>query len=447
MSADIGISGILLDTDGQAWAYATWAAVPVSPSSKPIFTDGTEVPSYHGVLSATGAFAGVIGDTTKIVPSGTTFTITIQSLTSADPVTIRNITTKGITFDLGAELSPVEAPRIQAAALVYAYIPEEILNGVNGCGYINTTTEQAFAFVGDQWVPVAGIGSQGPAGPQGVAGPQGDPGPTGAPGPTGPAGPTGATGPQGVAGPTGPAGVQVFPGAGMAVSTGSAWGASINPAAIPNVAYTNTNIKSTGCVSAAGVWDFSPGAASLSYDAATNAGQLITRAATAIQSSFKIRMTNNDTGLDGVYATFGPGGNTLAGNLSVTGTLSATGAKTFQIPHPLKPDHDLIHACLEGPENGVYYRGEAETINGIAEIHLPDYFEALTAAEGRTVQLTAVYDGNFPFGQVAAGIVIEGRFLVRSSQDSQRFYWEVKAIRKDLPGLEVERKNAAQVEA
>lgn len=66
-------------------------------------------------------------------------------------------------------------------------------------------------------------GPQGPAGPEGPAGPTGAQGPAGATGPQGPAGPTGATGPQGPAGPT------VYPGAGIAQSTGDAWGTSLTP--------------------------------------------------------------------------------------------------------------------------------------------------------------------------------------------------------------------------
>jgi hypothetical protein len=87
-------------------------------------------------------------------------------------------------------------------------------------------------------------GATGPTGPQGIqgvvgpTGPQGVQGDTGA---TGATGPTGAQGIQGVAGPTGPQGVQgiqgiqgdtgptgptVYPAAGMAVSTGTAWGTS-----------------------------------------------------------------------------------------------------------------------------------------------------------------------------------------------------------------------------
>jgi hypothetical protein len=92
--------------------------------------------------------------------------------------------------------------------------------------------------------PTGAVGPTGPQGIQGIQGPTGSTGAQGVAGPTGPqgvqgvAGPTGPTGATGaastVAGPTGPTGTQgptVYPGAGIAVSTGSAW----------NTSYSGTN--------------------------------------------------------------------------------------------------------------------------------------------------------------------------------------------------------------
>jgi len=72
----------------------------------------------------------------------------------------------------------------------------------------------------------------GPTGPTGTAGTAGPTGPTGAASSVaGPTGPTGDTGTAGTAGPTGPTGAtgsgsMVYPGAGIANSTGTAWGTS-----------------------------------------------------------------------------------------------------------------------------------------------------------------------------------------------------------------------------
>ncbi|MFG3684873.1 hypothetical protein [Micromonospora sp. NPDC047740] len=121
-------------------------------------------------------------------------------------------------------------------------------------------------------------------------------------------------------------------------------------------------------------------------------------------------------------------------------------SKQFAIDHPLDPPdaterRQLIHAALEGPENGVYYRGEGRLTDGAATVELPAYFEALTRAEGRTVHLTPVFEDDEPVSPLAAGRVRGGRFRVRTvdgSPATHAFYWEVKAVRADLEPLAVE---------
>ena len=88
------------------------------------------------------------------------------------------------------------------------------------------------------------------------------------------------------------------------------------------------------------------------------------------------------------------GGNIAGGvNISCSGTVSgSTGSfsvKPFNIPHP-SPDKEgmrLVHACLEGPENGVYFRGRV--INR-KEIFLPPYWKDLVDWTTITVNLTPV---------------------------------------------------------
>ncbi|MEK7650759.1 MAG: hypothetical protein AAB364_02725 [Patescibacteria group bacterium] len=128
-------------------------------------------------------------------------------------------------------------------------------------------------------------------------------------------------------------------------------------------------------------------------------------------------------------------GNIVGDGLSISGT------KNFQIKHPLKPGKDLVHASLEGPEAGVYYRGTAELKNGQVTISLPDYFEALTSKQDRTVQLTNLDGGDVIFVKSQNGAQVKnGKFIVQSSNKNsqQKFNWEVKAIRDDIPALEVE---------
>jgi hypothetical protein len=124
--------------------------------------------------------------------------------------------------------------------------------------------------------------------------------------------------------------------------------------------------------------------------------------------------------------------------LHVNGTITGS-AKNFQIPHPLMPrTHVLIHSAVEGPEVAVYYRGVAELASGEAVVTLPSYFEALVRPEDRTVQLTPVA-GWSPLYVVSD--IADGQFTVRTTAQgnaSQRFYWEVKAVRADLLPLTAE---------
>lgn len=134
------------------------------------------------------------------------------------------------------------------------------------------------------------------------------------------------------------------------------------------------------------------------------------------------------------------GGGTFNGNCVASGFYTS-GAKAFRITHPLDDEKQLTHCCIEGPEIAVFYRGEAVTKDGVVAVTLPDYFEALTRKEGRTIQLTELYDdekdpmfGNF----LAAGRIVNGKFNVRTSSNvAVKLYWEVKAVRADISPLEV----------
>jgi cytoskeletal protein CcmA (bactofilin family) len=140
---------------------------------------------------------------------------------------------------------------------------------------------------------------------------------------------------------------------------------------------------------------------------------------------------------------FGNGSGASVASIDQHGVITGT-AKNFKIPHPLDDTKDLVHSCVEGPELAVFYRGEGRTQNGFTIITLPDYFEALTRPEKRTVQITALFeDDDESFGMVAAGRVADGMFRVRSDNPSQRFYWEVKAVRADKDELEVETERIA----
>jgi hypothetical protein len=91
----------------------------------------------------------------------------------------------------------------------------------------------------------------------------------------------------------------------------------------------------------------------------------------------------------GAIGTFG--GNvtapTFIGNLvgNVTGT--ASGNKSFDIPHVTKPGKRIRHVCAEGPEPGIYIRGRLKNSN---KIILPEYWEGLINPDSITVTLTQI---------------------------------------------------------
>jgi len=124
------------------------------------------------------------------------------------------------------------------------------------------------------------------------------------------------------------------------------------------------------------------------------------------------------------------------GGMTLRGSFSASGVKSFIIDHPSKPNYKLIHAAIEGPEAAVYYRGQAKLTDGQAVVRLPDYFEALTRKEGRTVQVTA--KGIYPY-LLSATEVRKGSFKVFGTNPDGEFYWEVKALRADVEPLKVEK--------
>lgn len=117
------------------------------------------------------------------------------------------------------------------------------------------------------------------------------------------------------------------------------------------------------------------------------------------------------------------------GPVTVVGGLSVSGTKNFVMDHPTLPGMTLQHASTESPVNGVEYWGSV-TLDGAGEavVGLPDYFEALTKAEGRNVQLTAV---GGPAGALGASRVVGGSFTVYG-ESGQVVDWLVKAIRQQL---------------
>ena len=114
--------------------------------------------------------------------------------------------------------------------------------------------------------------------------------------------------------------------------------------------------------------------------------------------------------------------------LEINGELSATN-KSFVINHPTKPGMKLRYGSLEGPENGVYVRGELRNTNIII---VPDHWYGLVDEDTYTVHLT-------PIGRYSQLYVVNIEDYNVEIEDSRGLpihcYYSVWAERKDIPKL------------
>ena len=141
----------------------------------------------------------------------------------------------------------------------------------------------------------------------------------------------------------------------------------------------------------------------------------------------------------------------VTGNVSTGGDLSVGGhaswsssivatTKLFDIEHPSKDNYRLRHACLEGSEHAVYYRGRLKESN---VINLPDYWKDLVHEDSITVQLQ-------PIGQTQNLVIQEfnNEFIVIAEDSTNTdlitdlstidCFYHVYGERKDVDKLEVE---------
>jgi hypothetical protein len=126
-------------------------------------------------------------------------------------------------------------------------------------------------------------------------------------------------------------------------------------------------------------------------------------------------------------------GQLICRNVSLVGTINVQGWKEFDIPHPTKPNHRLAHACIEGPEIGVYFRGK---LNNSIIIELPEYWRGLVDSETITVNLT-------PYGcyqeLFVKSIEWGTRIIIQNNSGGPiNCSYVVYGKRKDVPDLEVE---------
>ena len=125
----------------------------------------------------------------------------------------------------------------------------------------------------------------------------------------------------------------------------------------------------------------------------------------------------------------GTGGATLSARFATADALG----KVFDMPHPTRgKGHRLSHACIEGPEIGVYYRGRVRNEKIIA---LPSYWKGLVHEDSISVQLQ-------PIGSHQDVIVtrwdIEKIYLQSKGGMPIDCFYHIYAERKDVNPLHVE---------
>jgi hypothetical protein len=99
-------------------------------------------------------------------------------------------------------------------------------------------------------------------------------------------------------------------------------------------------------------------------------------------------------------------------------------AKTFVIDHPLDDNKYLVHGCLEGPEIGVYYRGEGKITNDESvEISLPNYTKNFS---NFSIQITPINSTNI----YGVSRVNHGKFKVFGKNGE--FFWFAFATRDTI---------------
>jgi len=236
-------------------------------------------------------------------------------------------------------------------------------------------------------------------------------------GPTGYTGSTGATGsigPQGFTGVTGSTGVQGNTGATGSVGDTGATGST-------------GLVGDTGATGATGVQGTTGVQGNTGATGSTGAqGNTGAQGDTGATGSTGITGAQGNTGAQGDTGPTGAQGNT--GAQGDTGPTGPQGEKTFIIDHPTDPTRYLVHACIEGPEIGVYYRGSAILEQTSVTIQLPNYVSAF--ATNFTVQITPIYEPGQPIATYASTKVVNGAFEVYGPPGS--FYWLVHGSRGSL---------------
>ncbi len=117
--------------------------------------------------------------------------------------------------------------------------------------------------------------------------------------------------------------------------------------------------------------------------------------------------------------------------LQVGGSIVGS-SKSFLIKHPTKEGKQLLHACIEGPENGVYYRGKSTS----SILEMPDYWIGLVHIDSMTVDITAIGPNQDLYVE---SIADDGEVTIGSNtEEPLNYFYVIYGERKDIDKLEIE---------
>ena len=115
--------------------------------------------------------------------------------------------------------------------------------------------------------------------------------------------------------------------------------------------------------------------------------------------------------------------------LEVNGSIVGS-SKSFLIDHPTQTGKKLMHACIEGPENGVYFRGRSQETG----VQAPEYWSGLVDIDSMTVDVTPIGPNQSIYVE---RIDDNGDICVGSNtEEPLNYFYVVYGERKDIDKLE-----------
>jgi hypothetical protein len=126
---------------------------------------------------------------------------------------------------------------------------------------------------------------------------------------------------------------------------------------------------------------------------------------------------------------------TITGSQLITDDITSGGTirarvKSFDIPHPTRKGKRLVYGALEGPEHGIYCRGESKEL----QVLLPPEWRAMVDKKGISVQITPIGEWQpLYFKKFHSNWI---HFGCGDDRENVHFFWEIKGERTDVPSLE-----------